>query len=1007
MKIKILIITLLLGHIIFAQTLQQDSLSLITLYNSTGGTAWTNNSGWLTASINTWYGVTLQDGRVTALNLSNNNLNGSINELNLTALRYANFSHNNLSSIADTLYLPQLQYLILSNNPLTNASTSFLKWLVSLKHLEMDSCALTAQPPGIDSLNLSYLNLSNNNFSSFWTQSVSLDSLYLDNVGLDSVSLDSATALKLLVLSNNNLTVSLHSVIKNLTILKYLDVSGNQLSDSIYTEFFPSDTALVFLNLVNNNFTGNVNVFFLLHGLEYLLLGQNNFSGQIGPGIAGLTNLKQLRLDFNNLSGPIPGGLWSLTGLDLLWLNNNNLSGQLSNQLGQLTMLTSLDVSYNNLNGTLPTTLNLLPGLTRLNLSHNKFSGSIPQSISQCLQLKNLILSNNRLSGNVPPLLDSLKNLQSLLLDFNYLDSTCSLDSLVNLKTFFANNNYFDFQDLDKFNITYDSLDDYKIFPQREFPLTTNTVGDSIQISVVITDTTAQFIWFNALADNQVIDTAASITVAVGDTAAYYCMVKSSAYPSEVLYSQTYATNLLLKNGIIQSEYQTLVSLYHSLDGDNWLHNNNWLSDTVVNYWYGIKTINRIHIGEIHLDFNNLNGYVPDLNNLHKLSKLSLSYNVIDNLGKIDSTSLLELNLEANQISNLPSLPSSLQNLNVKNNRLTFEDFEPIYGTIAQFIYSPQYKISQDTLLAPLKGQQVQLAVNVGGNSNVYQWFKDGQPITGADQPFFIISNFVSSDTGAYRCDITSKIVPSLTIHSGNFKIIRAFSAAFHITDTSNNPIQDAKVIIYGYPPQTTGADGNATINYVDTGRYNFTINKQGFSTIVNELYINENGLDTSISLVPITVNVEVIDQFGPLMGAMVTLAGFDTLYTGSNGQALFWYVPHDTFSLSVQLPPYSGVKDTVIITNKSVSITYNLSSKDNPALTVFPNPAPGQFTLFSLLPLENTQLRIYDITGKLVFIKQLTILKRVSVSMDVKPGIYFIDIYNDRYHLHKKVIIY
>ena len=58
---------------------QQDSLALIALYNSTNGDNWIDNSNWLTDEpIDNWFGITVEDDRVTAIELLGNDLSGSI-----------------------------------------------------------------------------------------------------------------------------------------------------------------------------------------------------------------------------------------------------------------------------------------------------------------------------------------------------------------------------------------------------------------------------------------------------------------------------------------------------------------------------------------------------------------------------------------------------------------------------------------------------------------------------------------------------------------------------------------------------------------------------------------------------------------------------------------------------------------------------------------------------------------------------------------------------------------
>src|SRR6478609_1757631 len=57
---------------------KQDSLALVDLYNSTNGAQWTDNSGWLTGPVTTWYGITVTGSRITTINLVYNQLSGSI-----------------------------------------------------------------------------------------------------------------------------------------------------------------------------------------------------------------------------------------------------------------------------------------------------------------------------------------------------------------------------------------------------------------------------------------------------------------------------------------------------------------------------------------------------------------------------------------------------------------------------------------------------------------------------------------------------------------------------------------------------------------------------------------------------------------------------------------------------------------------------------------------------------------------------------------------------------------
>ena len=73
--------------------------ALLAIYEAAGGSDWTVNSGWDSDDITTWYGVTISDGTVTGINLSNNNLTGSLPDVfdKLPGLKTLNLSSNSLT----------------------------------------------------------------------------------------------------------------------------------------------------------------------------------------------------------------------------------------------------------------------------------------------------------------------------------------------------------------------------------------------------------------------------------------------------------------------------------------------------------------------------------------------------------------------------------------------------------------------------------------------------------------------------------------------------------------------------------------------------------------------------------------------------------------------------------------------------------------------------------------------------------------------------------------------
>ena len=91
--------TLLLAAEAQAPDLAADRAALVALYNATDGPNWKNNQNWLSDEpLDEWYGVTVEDERVTELFLVANNLTEPIPpELgNLANLERLSFSGNQL-----------------------------------------------------------------------------------------------------------------------------------------------------------------------------------------------------------------------------------------------------------------------------------------------------------------------------------------------------------------------------------------------------------------------------------------------------------------------------------------------------------------------------------------------------------------------------------------------------------------------------------------------------------------------------------------------------------------------------------------------------------------------------------------------------------------------------------------------------------------------------------------------------------------------------------------------
>ena len=404
---------------------EMDRSTLAALYNATGGTDWTDNTNWLSDEpLGDWHGVTTDDeGRVTRLMLSSNNLVGTIP--------------------ADLGSLSELNLLELYGNNLSGTIPTELGSLSNLEALGLNINQLSGEiPVELGSLsNLEALGLSNNQLT-----------------GPIPAELGRLVNLWSLRLAGNQLTgcapASLRDVPDNdfdelgLPFCESPCIAGGAVSDAKNTGFISDcHVLLAARNTLAGTATLNwsadrpiaewegVTVRGTPQRVTRLTLSEKNLDGTIPRALGRLEMLTDLNLHINALTGPIPAGLGNLSNLVTLNLRNNELTGPIPASLGRLTNLRSLRLQGNELSGTIPAGLGDLEDLVTLALSTNGLSGMIPSSLGRLDKLSVLWLHDNRLTGAIPEELGDLADtLTYLRLRGNsFTDDACLPGNLANV----------------------------------------------------------------------------------------------------------------------------------------------------------------------------------------------------------------------------------------------------------------------------------------------------------------------------------------------------------------------------------------------------------------------------------------------------------------------------------------------------------------------------------------------------------------------------------------------
>ncbi|MDW3196496.1 MAG: cadherin domain-containing protein [Cytophagales bacterium] len=666
----------------------QELEALLVLYESTDGPNW-NNSWNLTADPFTWFGVTAtNDGKVTSLKLSGNNLNGKLPEelWNLTSLEYLDLGSNSINgNISDGLgQLTKLKELKLAYNDFSGSIPSEIGNLQELEILQLQRNYSEDQGYGLSGeipnsvgnlLNLRHLQMESNRFSGAIPNTLgNLKKLLSINMALNEFSgeipeeIKALGSLESLDLSENNLSGNIPEAISSLVALETLKLNNNHLTG------FPDDLgALISLdeadlsyNLFEEGIPETIGKWTSLKSLDISFC---EMPGIIPPEIGALANLEVLKLEYNDLRGPIPIEFGNLQNLIIAELNWNDLSGPIPNEIGNLTQLTTFNARGNRLSS-LPTTIGALSNMTEMDLMQNQLEGPIPAGIGDLVLLENLLLGDNRLEGEIPDEIGNLIQVSALRLDDNFLtgevpSSITNMEGLTSI-TIFGNQLSGDFPDVSRLSsLTYMNISDNEFSGLPDL--------SSLSIGIWVQENRLDFadllpnqgILFGYadqanLGTSEVEGVAGEIDLQVitgepgGNVYTWYKDGVEIVGVSQATYSFTYVDEEQAGNYVVEvthpnlpdltltksfivipdgidthPDFEALKAFYISMNGPNWNHNSNWLQSADLNEWYGISVsseTNRVIV--IDLNNNDLSGAMPEeIGELNELRVLRLANN--------------------------------------------------------------------------------------------------------------------------------------------------------------------------------------------------------------------------------------------------------------------------------------------------------------------------------------------------------------------------------------------
>ena len=332
-------------------------------------------------------------------------------------------------------------------------------------------------------------------------------------------------------------------------------------------------------------------------------------------------------------------------------LSDNDLAGPLPKELGDLAGLVSLRAQDNKLTGSIPAELGNLGSLRTLWLSDNRLTGTLPEQLHGAVNLIVLLIANNRLDG---ALSQAALHWGLFFLDVSGNETLC-VPGTRRFEVWTRNMVAFDGswcheKDIEVLAGLYEATggDNWTVTEgwftgldlSAWFGVTTDSVGRVRRLylpynglSGSLPEEVAELISMAHL-DIRGNDLEGSLPKALMDLP-----MREFRYRDTELCAPDDPAFLRWLNsidthegtGIVcpdPSDREILEIVYEALGGENWVNNDNWLTDAPLGDWYGVNTDGDGNVVYLRLYSNLLVGKLPpEIGGLSHLYSLNMSRN--------------------------------------------------------------------------------------------------------------------------------------------------------------------------------------------------------------------------------------------------------------------------------------------------------------------------------------------------------------------------------------------
>lgn len=239
------------------------------------------------------------------------------------------------------------------------------------------------------------------------------------------------------------------------------------------------------------------------------------------------------------------------------------------------------------------------------------------------------------------------------------------------------------------------------------------------------------------------------------------------------------------------------------------------------------------------------------------------------------------------------------------------------------------------------------------------------------------------------------------------------YNVTFFVDD-GTNPLTGASVQFNG-TNETTDSNGSAVFSNVPAGNaLPYSISKTGFETETGTVNVVDGDITETVTLYPevFSVTFTISNGANPIENAEVSLDGYGTEYTDADGHAVFSsvaYNPTPGYGYTINADGYYPAFGTIYVdADETLSIiledTNSISNPDADDITIYPNPASGQFTIRYDQFAKLHSIEIFDLFGRKVYENEL--ISPVTDIQNLPKGFYTIRLIGNEISVLKKLVI-